>query len=214
VKGLAAWLALALLAGSACAGSRSPSALSAEPSASFLPWAASVEASGSGSRGRIRLRGLLALAAPDRLRLEIPGLPGGGSLLLVADGTGLSALLASERIHYRGGEAASLAERVLGLSLDLSDLPLLLRGAREDLSGGCQGRVSRWREIGPVEPLPTLIRIRCPQGRLKLRLSGIVPVPPERVESAFEHPAPPEGFRSVDSRELATALERLIASGG
>ena len=123
-----------------------------------------------------------------------------------------SILLTSERLHYRGSDSSELLRRSLGLDLSLAELPAVLRGEREALTGGCTAAVSRWRKAEENGPRPTRAKIRCGEGRLRLKMSGPRPVPADHRISAFEHLEPPGGYREVGLEELVEVLRRLTAS--
>jgi hypothetical protein len=176
-----------------------------EASARFT---ATFHASASGPEGRIRLRGLLAVSGGDRIRIEIPGPAGGSGFFLVAGPSEVTALLATERLHYSGSAEEPILRELLGLDLEARQISRLLAGESARLDGSCTASRRRWKPLQGAGHVPTKIRIDCGPGRLRLRLKEIRPLPEGADRSAFEPIPCPEGYERTDIRGLAETLRR------
>jgi hypothetical protein len=167
---------------------------------------ATFHASGAGPEGRIRLRGLLAVSGGDRLRIEIPGPTGGSGFFLVAGPSEVTALLATERLYYRGSTEVPILRELLGLDLETRQISRLLAGETARLGGSCSASMRRWSALQGDGHVPSKIRIDCGRGRLRLRLKEIRPLPDGAKHSAFEPIPLPEGYERTDIRGLAETL--------
>lgn len=192
-----------------CAKRAPASSVSAGPPGWFT---AAFHAVGSGPQGRIRLRGLLAVSGADALRVEIPGPTGGSGFFLIADASEVVALLAPERLYYRGSAEAPILRELLGLDLDTRQVSRLLGGREAGLGDACAPSRRRWTVLPGGARIPSKIRIDCGATRLKLRLREIGPLTEARAHAAFDPIPLPDGYRQTDMQGLARAL-RAVAAG-
>ncbi len=172
---------------------------------------ASFHVSGSGPDGRIRLRGVLAVSGGDRLRIEVAGPAGGAGFFLVAGPDEVTALLAAERLYYRGSSETPILRELLGLELETRRIPRLLAGEAAPEGGPCAAWAGRWRALQGGGHVPSKIRIDCGRARLKLRLEEIRPLPDGAERTAFEPIPLPEGYERTDIRGLAETLRAARA---
>jgi hypothetical protein len=170
------------------------------------PFSARFSARVSGPEGRVRLRGIVAVAGGARLRVEAAGPSVAAPILLVAVQDDLSVLLAADRLFYRGSDGHEVFEKALGVAVRPAAIATLLSGESSQAPDGCDLSVGRKAGCGPGAEAPTRLTLRCAGAKLDLSLEEIRPLAPREGADPFAPLAPRAGDRIGGVEDLAAAL--------
>lgn len=194
-------VALVVFGVDGCQGRRGPRD-AAEPGSFAAGYSAEVRMAFEREGERRRLSGVMAVAAPDSMRLEALD-PLGRTRLLAVLARGRSIAVTDEG-YLEAGSGQELVARLLQVEVRLAEVVALLLGRLDDAAPmvGVAHRVVARHDDGI--PRQVVLELR-EGGRIVVRLSGVEPLP--GTDEAFRWPDVGDMAR-LDGADLVSVWQR------